>query len=257
MKILRQISVTEKAKITRITKNTKRSVKDSLVNEIPLKIVVNGRKLLTLMCLPADLEDLVYGFLFSSGIIRKPADIKKLVINKHTANVRLAASCKIKNISSYKTYSSSGSKEITTLPKTPKIVTAFKISFSDITALMDKFLNTSGIYSKTGGVHSAALTDGRKILIFKDDVGRHNAIDKVIGCMLTKNIPFHNKAIITSGRISSEIVSKIQKCAIPVAISKSAVTTKAVVLAKKGGLTLVKANKNSSLNVYCNETRMK
>lgn len=228
---------------------------DWVVKETPLIISINRKRLLTLICLPADLESLIYGFLFSSGIIQRCADIEKLAVNTKTwsVNVTLTNSVKIKR--RYKTYASSGSKEFIPVIKNKPITSVFKIPAAYITKLMAEFLNKSDIYSKTGGVHSAALTNGREILIFKDDIGRHNAIDKVIGQMLIENISPDNKALLTSGRVSSEIIYKTHRAGIPVIISKSAATDRAIDSARKGGITVVKAAK-SLLSIYCNAGRI-
>ncbi|MBU1122863.1 MAG: formate dehydrogenase accessory sulfurtransferase FdhD [Candidatus Omnitrophota bacterium] len=249
MKIYRQTP------IIKIVNTVKTTSQDLVVTEIPLKIKINRKKLLTLICLPSDLEDLIYGFLFSNGIIQKDEDIKKLNINTNNSSINVTLTKPIKIKKTDKTYASSGSKEFDQIAKNKRITAVFKISASYIIKLTRDFLNKSDIYSKTGGVHSAALTDGKKIMIFKDDIGRHNAIDKIIGEMLRKNISSDNKALLTSGRVSSEIIAKIHRAGVPVIISKSAPTDRAIDLAKKGGVTLIKAAK-SSVNVYCNEGRV-
>ncbi len=122
---------------------------------------------------------------------------------------------------------------------------------------MTDFQKESKIYLQTGGVHSAALADNAGILIFKEDIGRHNAIDKVIGQGLREKVDFSNKIMITSGRISSEVLLKTQKCRIPLIVSKSAPTNQAVKLAKDMGITLIGFARGARMNVYSEEARIK
>ncbi len=118
------------------------------------------------------------------------------------------------------------------------------------------FQKRSEGYLSTGGTHSAALAEGRSILVFKEDIGRHNAIDKVIGSRLADKEDFGNKIMITSGRISSEVLLKIQKCSIPLIVSRSAPTNQAVKLAKDMDITLVGFARGSRMNVYNGQERI-
>ncbi len=112
------------------------------------------------------------------------------------------------------------------------------------------------MYSKTGGVHSAALASENEIFIFKEDIGRHNAIDKVIGEGLKKECVFESKIMISSGRISSEVLFKVQKARIPLLVSQSAPTNQAVKLARDMEITLVGFARGNRMNVYSKEERI-
>ena len=105
----------------------------------------------------------------------------------------------------------------------------------------------------TGGTHSAALSDGKDILVFREDIGRHNAIDKVVGYALVKNVTLKNTLLITSGRISSEVLFKVRKGGIPMVVSKSAPTNQAVKLAREMDITLIGFARGSRMNVYNGE----
>jgi len=114
----------------------------------------------------------------------------------------------------------------------------------------------SELYRATGGVHSAALCDNRALLIFSEDIGRHNAIDKIFGKCLIEGIQTDNRVIITSGRISSEILLKIAKRNIPIIVSRSAPTSLAVKLANKLGITLIGFARGKRINIYTNDWRV-
>jgi len=130
------------------------------------------------------------------------------------------------------------------------------ISTSEILALVRESRHRSSIYRMTGGVHSAALCDRKHILVFADDIGRHNAIDKIFGQCLLENIPIGENIILTSGRISSEILLKVAKRKIPMIISKSAPTDLGVRLAEDLGITLIGFARGRRMNVYAHDRRM-
>ena len=111
--------------------------------------------------------------------------------------------------------------------------------------------------SKMTGLHSAALADSAgKILILKEDIGRHNAIDKVLGAGLIKKIDFEDKLLLTTGRLSSEMVLKAAKAKIPVVIARSYATNLAVKWASMAGMTIIGQVKASSMSVYSQQERI-
>jgi FdhD protein len=105
-------------------------------------------------------------------------------------------------------------------------------------------------------VHSAALCENGKILVFSEDIGRHNAMDKVFGECLMKGIPTEDRLVVTSGRISSEILLKVARRQVPILISKSAPTSLGVKLAERLGITLVGFVRGKRANVYANNWRV-
>ena len=255
--------MTETVKIIKIKGSVKESVEDIVVEEIPFTLNVNDKELVTLLCTPIDLDDLAGGFLFTSGLINKIEDIKKIVINQEqwVAYIDLADAAVMNDLVFKRLYTSGCGRgtlfySVQDMAKRSKVVSSLKIEAIKINALMTYFQKKSELYLKTGGVHSAALADDKEILVFKEDIGRHNAIDKVIGQGLKENIDFQNKIMISSGRISSEVLLKIQKCNIPVVISKSAPTNQAIKLSKDRGITLIGFARGNRMNVYSNEERI-
>jgi FdhD protein len=136
------------------------------------------------------------------------------------------------------------------------VASDIEISPSEVFALMDGFVQRSGLYKATGGVHSAALCDRASILFFAEDIGRHNAVDKIFGHCILEDIPTNDRILLTSGRISSEILLKVAKGNIPIIISKSAPTNLAVRLANDFGITLIGFVRGRSMNAYTNDWRL-
>ena len=137
-----------------------------------------------------------------------------------------------------------------------KIQSQLRISAHEVFDLVNEFQHRSQVYRATGGVHSAAFCNTKGILTFSEDIGRHNAIDKVFGeCILT-DIPTDDCMIITSGRITSEILLKVAKRKIPIIISISAPTNLGVRLADDLGITLIGFVRGKRMNVYTNRWRV-
>lgn len=252
----------EKFSITRFTEGKTSITEDFLVQEIAFTININGRELATLLCSPADLKELAKGFLFSSGIIKHPHEIKNIYLDtqKWLADIELTNAPDY-NLISKRLYTSGCGKgtlfysAIDLIYKT-KIVSDLKIKASFVLSVMTDFYKKSEIFLKTGGTHAAAIADDKSIKIFKEDIGRHNAIDKVIGQALSENIVFGDKFLITSGRITSEVIFKCRKSNISIVVSKGAPTNQAVKHARNIDLTLVGFARGSKLNIYSAERRI-
>jgi FdhD protein len=130
------------------------------------------------------------------------------------------------------------------------------VSIRDILALVAEFQHRSEVYRATGGVHSAALCDTKSLLIFSEDIGRHNAIDKIFGQCLLEDIPTDDRIVITSGRISSEILLKVARRNVPIIVSKSAPTNLGVRLANDLGITLLGFVRGKRMNAYTHDWRI-
>ena len=138
-----------------------------------------------------------------------------------------------------------------------QILTDVKFLAKDIFACADKLLSElSTTHDKTNGVHSGVLLDGKKILLFREDIGRHNVFDKIFGAALRQNIFLGDKALIFSGRCSSEMILKVVRMNIPVVVAKSVPTNFSIKLAEKFGITLAGRLRADSFCIYTNPQRI-
>ena len=247
----------ESFKIKQIKANAVNSLDDFVAEEIPFTLNISDRELVTLLCTPGDLDNLVKGFLFTSGLIKKVVQIKKIVIDqqKWTAYVELVDDIQMEELVFKRLYTSGCGRgtlfyNALDIMHRSKIKSELKIKNTLISRLMADFQKKSETYLKTGGVHSAAMANSEKILFFAEDIGRHNAIDKAIGTVLSENESFEDKILITSGRISSEVIFKMRKCQTPIVISKSAPTNQAVKLSRDMNITLVGFARGNRMNIY-------
>ncbi len=214
--------------------------------EVPLTIEVNGRELATLLCSPVDLDDMVRGFLYTTGLINDITGIKRMLIDEERwkAQLDIAEEGLPEELVFKRIYTSGCGKGVLfhspfDLIQRSRMDFGPQISSQRVNELMKEFLNHSSEYRNTRGVHSAALVGEAGIEIFRDDVGRHNAIDKVIGQALQRGVSCEDKIMLTSGRISSEIISKLMRSRITVVASSGAPTNQAVKMAREINLTVL------------------
>jgi FdhD protein len=246
---------------TAVAPGKRQSGRTLVVRELPLTINLNGQELVTTLCSPADLEYLVAGILYSEGIIQNKEDIGAISVNLAAGTAEASvAGCVGEKTSAFKplvasgggkgpsSYGSGGRGFDTGRSET-------RMGAVDVLTLMSSFLHYSDAYQETHGMHSAALCDGQKIIVFSDDIGRHNALDKVFGRCLLDGIPIAGGIIITSGRISSEILLKVARRGIAVLISKAPPTDTGIKLAAELGVTLVVA-RNAEIALYSHPWRV-
>jgi FdhD protein len=252
----------ERIPVLKFTGESVKAVEDFVVQEFPLIIYLNGEELVTLLCSPSDLKYLAVGYLFSEGLISGKDDVKSILTDDIQGVVRIETAKGKTNNRRLKRYIGSSSGSGISLSKYSKIsgLTEIKspltMTVLDIISLNNEFQNRSEVFRATGGVHSAALCDPRHIFVFSEDVGRHNAVDKVFGKCLLENLSTEDRIIATSCRISSEILIKVARRNIPILITKSAPTNLGVKLAKEFGITLIGFVRGQNMNVYSNEWRL-
>jgi len=236
-----------------------------IVIEFPLTIILNGEQLVTLLCSPSDLEALAVGFLLSEGLISQWEDVKDLLLDKTRGIIRVetrerldpARKLFMKRVlttgcGSGLAFYSYADVDL----KKSRITSDFSVSAGEIMNLNGRFQVHSDVYRDTHGVHSAALCDRENILVFAEDIGRHNAVDKVFGRCAREGISLKDRMMIVSGRISSEILFKVARRNIPVLVSKSVPTDMGVALARDFGMTLVGFARGKRMQIYAGEQRM-
>ncbi|MDP2729495.1 MAG: formate dehydrogenase accessory sulfurtransferase FdhD [Dehalococcoidales bacterium] len=254
----------ERIPILRLTEESRSSLDDVVARESPLTIILNNQELVTLLCSPKDLDYLAVGFLFSEGLLESKEEVKKITVDEQRgiARIETGEDKALANELIFKRFITSGCGRGASFysaadtQKQTRVESGMKISTGEILSLVRDFQHHSEVYRATGGVHSAALCDNRNILVFKEDIGRHNAIDKIFGECLLKDIPTGERVIITSGRISSEILLKVARRSIPVIVSKSAPTNLGVKLANDLGITLLGFARGKRLNAYTYDWRI-
>ncbi len=244
-------------------KNTVRA-EDTVVREFALTLFLNSYEIITLMCTPSSLEYLAAGYLFSEGLIKEKDHIKDITIDikKGLARVMTWKDGLVKSGIYPKRLLAPKADRITSLPnginieKKAPITTKITIKKDQIYSLMDKFDLSPQIFMSTGGTHSTALCDNKNFLLFSEDIGRHNAIDKIFGECILRDIQTDDRIIMTSGRVSSQTLNKVSKTNIPFVISKSAPTDLGIEISKHLGITLIGFVRGRRMNIYTHDWRV-
>ncbi len=262
--------------IERIREKRRSKERDLLINEIPLTIFVNEREYVTLFCSPRKLDYLAVGFLHLAGLLPSKDDLEEIKVDeaKGLVFVRMKVPVGKKEMPSPNSpvilgkgwealyLEAPSARVFKTLPGRKRRAefsqpeSSLQVKAEELFQLMAALLNASSLFKATGGVHSVALALPHEILFFSEDVGRHNAVDKVAGECMLSNIIFHDKILLSSGRVSSEIVVKADKLGLPLIASRAAPTSLSVELAQKMGITLVGFVRGSRLNIYTHAQRV-
>lgn len=236
-----------------------------VAREINLKISINGSELVRFACSPVDCEDLAIGFLFTEGIISGLEEINHIIQNKDDYRIEFILGESNESfidqwINTRTMSSGCGQGVISNLEFRRKnlLPVEFKISTSPkcLSGLFQHLKNHSQWYEKTGCIHQVTLFCNNETFIVREDIGRHNAVDKVIGAALQCKVTLEETIIYCSGRLSSDMVLKAAKARIPIVVSRAAPTSLAVDIANESGITLIGFARGRKLNIYSHPGRI-
>ncbi len=253
---------TRLVRIVRIGRDGIRTLSDPVIVETPVTIFLNDVELVTLMCSPSHLDELAAGFLFTEGVISGRRDIAKIAVDNNEGAVWLVTKGRRKRFDellSRRLITTGCGRGLSfhdpTMDKKLEVRSDLRIQPVQITALMREFQQRSDLYRLTGGAHSAAVCLPSGVVIAREDIGRHSAVDKALGRCVLDGTSTTDAVLVTSGRISSEMIVKAARADMPVIVSKSAPTALAVSLAKDFGITLVGFVRGTRMNVYSHPER--
>ena len=226
-----------------------------VIEEVPMALFINGRHVMTAMMSPIMLEEFVTGYLYTEQIIKSINEIESIRIEKNRMSVITTNLFKVLGPKKTILSGCGGSTSYIDTEKLPKITSGYTINTANIRTSIKAVMN-SELHMTTGGIHVVALLDKEKLLSVSEDIGRHNALDRVIGYGLRNRIDLRKTWVIASGRISSEMVRKCLIAGIPIIVSRGATTTLAVETAEKTGLTVVAFARSSRMVVYTHACRI-
>jgi FdhD protein len=248
--------------ITRIDVKSGKATKmsDLVAEEKPLFILINGKQYATIFCSPTDLKEMAIGHLLSEGILKSLDEIEDLGLSVSEAicRVKLKSDVNIKKRRilsklSYRVISSAcGSPSLSGFStRIPKVKSVMTVRAETVLKCVNRLNSTAEVFRKTGGTHVAAIYDRegeRKALA--EDVGRHNAVDKVIGAGALKKIDFSDCFLALSGRLTAEIVLKAATVNLPIVASLAAAIDSGIGVANEAGLTLAGFVRGNRMNIY-------
>ena len=239
-------------------------IETNVIQEDSLTIFLNNQEIVTLMCILDHPKYLAIGYLFNQNMIKNINEIKSINFEKDI-NVAIIRTYKKTNYEKIlkKKITTSGCAQGTIfgniyddIVKT-KINSKIKIKHEWIYDISKKINHTPSLYLEAGAVHGCVISEKNNPIIYMEDVGRHNAVDKIAGYMFLKNINTNNKIFYTTGRLTSEMIIKTVKMGIPILISRSGFTSWGVELAKKTKLTLIGRAKGKKYLILSGHDRVK
>jgi FdhD protein len=245
---------------------------DSLAVEEPLEIRVAGRSFAVTMRTPGHDRELAAGFLLAEGLVRERRDVVEILHCRaaaapdNTLNVFLSPSVKLdfarltRHVFATSSCGLCGKASIESVHQHfPPVESRLTVAANLLTRLPLRMRRSQATFARTGGLHAAAVFDAKgELLVLREDVGRHNAVDKVLGFGLLENqLPFETHILLVSGRASFEILQKALAGRISVVCAVSAPSSLAVDFARESGQTLVGFLRGQTMNIYTGAERIR
>lgn len=244
--------------ITKFKSDEIQKTNDVVAVEKKIKIYINNEELVSLSASPSQIKELVVGFLMTEGILKGDWCPEKINIEENEKDIIVKVGLEGFVSLAGKTITSGCMSSVSFLNDVKgHIEDKVQIEPEKLFSLFKIFQEKSILYRTTGCIHASAIADKNEILYIAEDVGRHNAVDKVIGWALLNKITFEGKIIIVSGRISSEMALKTAKWKIPIIVSRTAPTSLAVEISEKAGLTVIGFLRGNRFNIYSHPERVK
>jgi FdhD protein len=227
-----------------------------LPSEIALAIYVNRQELVTILCTPTKLNCLVLGFLYAEGIISNLDDVASMQVCEEESLAEVTLSNSEYKLPTRRILTSGCGGGATFETKGQKVASGLVASPQEVLSLMKKLQDRMVLYRLCGGVHGSALSDKKNLLVVAEDIGRHNTLDKIQGECLLKGLRTRDRLLLSTGRISSEMLLKAARMQAPVVVSRHSPTGSAIALAHNLGITLVGHASGSRLSVYSQPERL-
>ena len=237
------------------------SASKPMVIESIWPLSINGQHWLTVLCTPIKLDYFVLGFLYNEGLINSPADVLDLRIGQPPeAVIRVELRDRDLRLPQHRTLTSGcggGTTFVDLAAAREPINSSFQVTAERISDLMAQLMAAvADDYHRVGGFHTTGLSDGHQLLVVATDIGRHNTLDKVAGECLTRNISMREAILLTSGRVSVEMLGKAARMQVPVVATLNSPTHLAVELARTWHITLIGYTRGTRMHVYADWQRI-
>jgi FdhD protein len=233
----------------------------AVIGEQPVTLTVNNEVWLTFMCTPSDLKALAVGFLFNEEIIQARDEVASVRECAEGSNIDVWLNHAVKKPETWiRTSGCSGGETSVQKDRLQgsgiKPQNGYTLPARRVGELIDALGRVQRLYKLSGGVHTSALSDGEKILIVTEDIGRHNTLDKLAGRCLLEGISPVRCIILTTGRISSEMIQKAGRMGASVVISRTSPSSLSVQMAQDLGITLIGYAKRDRYTIYTHSARI-
>lgn len=241
-----------------------RQAQVEVIRESPVTFFVNDREVVTLLTILYDLPTLAVGFLFSEGWIRERADIEEVREDRElgVVRIRLASIPEFTERFLEKRMIGSSCGKATSFYNVldaiqcRPVTSSFQVKPSDLRKWMKEMLRQATLYRRTRGTHNVGLYQNGGLIFLEQDIGRHNAVDRILGRCLLEEVPTGRTAMLTTGRLSSEMVVKAARGGVPILASRSATTSLAISLAQRLGITLLASVRGGAMTLATHPERI-
>ena len=233
-------------------------VENGIISEASVDLMVNGDLWISLMCTPTRLEQLAVGFLFNEGVIESYDEVSIVRPCDDLTNIDVWLKTDVQSPAPWRRTSGcgGGSTQVSLIEHAKPIPIVEKVDPDQILKLMEKLVKSQELYHEVHGVHASLLTDGLEVCAIAEDIGRHNTLDKIAGQMLMAGYPNEKWIILTTGRISSEMLQKSARMGAYLVVSRTSPSSMSVKLAQQLGITLVGYARGEHFNVYSYPERL-
>ncbi len=226
-------------------------------SEMQLTIYVNLRELITILCTPTKLNFLILGFLYAEGIISGIGDVLSMRVCDEESEVDVRLSNPEYEVPTLKRTLTSGCGGGATFrTEGQKVDSDLVVTPTEVLSLMKQLLEQMELYRLSGGVHASALSDTKNLIVVAEDIGRHNTFYKIQGECLLRGLATRDRLLLSTGRVSSEMLLKAAGMQIPIVVSRTSPTGRGISLARDLGIALVGYARAGRLLVYSHPERL-
>jgi FdhD protein len=225
-------------------------------SEMQLTIYINQQELVSILCTPTKLNCLAFGFLYTEGIISGIGDVAGMRVCEDDSLVDVRLSKTEYKLPTLRTLTSGCGGGAIFKTEGQRVDSGLTVTPTEVLALMKKLQGQMQLFRLSGGVHTSALSDTSNLLVVAEDIGRHNTFDKIQGECLLRKLSTKDRLVLTTGRVSSEMLLKAAKMEVPVVATRHSPTERAISLALDLGIALVGYAHGNSLSVYSHPERL-
>jgi FdhD protein len=230
-----------------------------VISEAKVGLSVNGVEWLSFQCTPDSLEELAIGFLFNEGMIDTLSEVADAQLCPDGSHVDVWINHPVKQPERWTRTSGCGGGA--TSGQAPFHISThgelLPYGADTLLACMNQLQESQEIYKETGGIHCSALSNSEQIVLHCEDIGRHNTLDKLAGHMLRNAIDTHHLILLTTGRVSSEMMQKAARMGLKVVVSRTSPTSGSIQLANQAGITLAGYARREHINIYTHIERLR
>jgi FdhD protein len=243
-----------------ISSGSAMQVDGEIVEEVLACISVNGQEITRFMCSPLNLDILALGFLYNEGLINSMDDVRSVHVSKKRTcvDVWLTDADYALPERPIITAGCGGGVTFDDLSgEHEPIHSTMVVGPDELSGLMKQLHIGAGLYQRARGIHTAAIADKDELLLQVEDIGRHNCLDRLAGAAITTNLDTAERILLSSGRISSEMINKARRLQTPIVCSRTSPTSLSIALAEAWGITLVAYLRQDRMRVYTHRERVR